>query len=42
MVMQSVTSSHAYIKPIQSKTKIINAQLNISPALKHCSFENYT
>ena len=28
MVTQSVTSSHAYLKTIQSKTKIINAELN--------------
>ena len=28
MVTQSVTSSHAYLKTIRSKTKIINAELN--------------
>ena len=28
MVTQSVTSSHAYLETIRSKTKIINAELN--------------
>ena len=39
MVMQSVTSSHAYIETIRSKTKIINAELNNNDIYN--TIENY-